>query len=108
MVGTQMNQSDSALGAPLAATLDLDPPVIVVVALTPGAKAGHLLLTSDRGRVSIVAVQVSLREHVLETNHIPMSDYFTIPVVRLRSIRPLDPPEVIVIGPFETGDLLLT
>jgi hypothetical protein len=38
MVGTQMNKSDSALGAPLAATLDLDPPVFVVVALTSGAK----------------------------------------------------------------------
>ena len=108
MIRVLVDKSDSSLRCPETATYELDPPVIVVVSLAIRAKAGNLLLTSDRGRVSIVAVQVSLREHVLETNHIPMSDYFTIPVVRLRSIRPLDPPEVIVIGSFEAGYLLLT
>ena len=108
MIGTLMDKSDSSLSSPLTATIDLDPPVIVAVSLTSGSKAGHLLLTSDRGRVSRVAVQVTLCEHVLESDYIAMLDYFTVSVVRLCTMRPLDPPEVIVIGTFEAGYLLLT
>jgi hypothetical protein len=108
MVRVLMDKSDSSLRCPLTATFKLNPPVIVVVSLAFRAKAGNLLLTSDRGRVSRVAVQVTFCEHVLESDHIAMLDYFIDPVVCIRTIWPLDSPKVIVIGPSEAGHLLLT
>jgi catabolite regulation protein CreA len=48
MVRVLVDKSDASLRCPQAATFELDPPVIVVVSMSFRAKAGNLLLTSDR------------------------------------------------------------
>lgn len=103
-----MDEPDPPARSPLPATVHLDPPVVVAVPDSVLAKPRYLLLLRYGRWMPGVAMQVPPGKHVLEADDVAVPNGLPDLMVLRLAMGSLRAPEVVVVGPLERGDLLLT